>query len=67
MPPPPSSPSPSASPRGAFPRLEQEHQLQRLLAELEARGARLAKLKPGDGKVEALLKEQTARLKEAKA
>lgn len=56
-----------APPPPPFPRLEQEEALAALLADLDARHKRLAKLKPGDAKAPAALKEITALLKEGKA
>ena len=50
-----------------FPRLEQEDRLEALFADLDTRLKRVAKLKPGDSKVAAALKEVTGLLKEGKA
>jgi hypothetical protein len=51
----------------AFPRLEHEDRLASLFLDLEQRLARVDRLKTGDAKAQGMLREVTARLKEAKA
>lgn len=51
----------------AFPRLEHEDRLASHFSDLEGRLERVGKLRTGDAKAQGMLREVTARLKEAKA
>jgi hypothetical protein len=51
----------------SFPRLEHEDRLARLFCDLGGRLGRLERVRTGDAKAQGLLREVTARLKEAKA